>query len=53
MPYYANCDVISGQNKNAQTEIFSLQNVRAQMYKKTYITFLKVFSHNAIKIFVS
>ena len=54
MPHYTKCDVISGQSKKFKTEISRQQNrVGAQKYKRTFITVLKVFSHDEIKILVS
>ena len=51
MTHYANCDVISGQN--IKFKLKYLVNERAQKYKRTCITALKVLSNNTIKIFVS
>ena len=48
MPHYAKCDVISGQDKKLKY----LVNKTLER-KETCITVLKVFSHNAINIFVS
>ena len=52
MLHYAKCDVLADKTK-IQTEISLQQSVKAQKYKTTCITVLKVLSHNAIKIFVS
>ena len=52
MPHYAKCDVISGQKQKIQTEISHQQRVGVQKYKRSFVTVLKVLSHNA-KIFVS
>ena len=49
MPHDAKCDKTK---QKIHTEISRQQNVRAQKYKRTCITVLKVLSNNAIKIFV-
>ena len=51
MPYYAKCDVISGENK-----LYLMsheQNVAAQKQKRTCITVLNILSPHTITIFVS
>ena len=53
MPHYAKCDVISGQNKKFKLKYIVNKTFGGQKYKRTCITFLKVISHNRMKIFVS
>ena len=43
MPYYAKCDVISGEKK-IQTEISHQQNIAALKWKRTCITVLNILS---------